>query len=115
MGEPPIADKEVVCWDPELPGFGVRVYRSGGKVYVVQVRSGGKSKRYTIGRHGVITVEEARRKAVMTVAAIKGGQEPELSPSGLGERMYGIAPSHADGMPAQRDPHASVGGCRSRT
>ena len=78
----PVADKEVVFWDSELQGFGVRVYRSGGKVYVVQGRSGGKSKRYTIGRHGVITAEDARRKAVMTVAAIKGGLEPELSPSG---------------------------------
>ena len=97
----PIADKEAVFWDSELQGFGVRVYRSGGKVYVVQVRSGGKSKRYTIGRHGVITAEEARRKAAMTVAAIKGGQEPELSSSGwvVGPPRKKSGLSAIDGMP----------------
>ena len=97
----PVADKEVVFWDSELRGFGVRVYRSGGKVYVVQGRSGGKSKRYTIGRHGVITAEEARRKAAMTIAAIKGGQEPELSSSGwiVGPPRKKSGLSAIDGMP----------------
>lgn len=97
----PVADNEVVFWDSELQGFGVRVYRSGGKVYVVQGRSGGKSKRYTIGRHGVITAEEARRKAAMTLAAIKGGQEPELSSSGwvVGPPRKKSGLPAIDGMP----------------
>ena len=44
-------DKDAVFRDRELPGFGVRP--SGAKVYVVQCRAEGKSRR--IGRHGVIS------------------------------------------------------------
>ena len=32
--------KDAVFWDHALPGFGVRVYPSGAKVYVVQTRAG---------------------------------------------------------------------------
>ena len=30
--------KDTVFWDRELTGFGVRVYPSGAKYYIVQVR-----------------------------------------------------------------------------
>ena len=30
-----VDEKDAVFWDRELPGFGVRVYPSGSKVYVV--------------------------------------------------------------------------------
>ena len=53
-------DKDTVYWDRELSGFGVRVYASGRKVYVVQTRAQGRSRRVTVGRHGVITAEQAR-------------------------------------------------------
>ena len=55
IGKLPVGDKEVVYWDRDLPGFGVRVYPNGTKVYVVQTRVGGKSKRITVDRHGVIS------------------------------------------------------------
>ncbi len=37
------ADKDTVFWDSELLGFGVRVYPTGRKVYVVQTRAGGRN------------------------------------------------------------------------
>ncbi len=77
----PAGDREAVFWDRELSGFGVRVYPSGSKVYLVQTRSGGKSKRVTIGRHGLLTAEQARRKAAMLISGIKAGQEPVLTAS----------------------------------
>ena len=75
------ADRDTVFWDSELLGFGVRVYPTGRKVYVVQTRAGGKDgKRVTVGRHGVITAEEARRRAALMVARIKAGEEPVPEP-----------------------------------
>ena len=73
----PIGDKDAVYWDRKLQGFGVRVYPSGSKVYVVQTRAGGKSKRVAIGRHGVITSEQARAKATQIIARIKAGEDPD--------------------------------------
>ena len=75
------ADKDTVFWDSELLGFGVRVYPTGRKVYVVQTRAGGKDgKRVTVGRHGVISAEEARRRAALIVSRIKAGEEPIPEP-----------------------------------
>lgn len=69
-------EKDSVFWDRALPGFGVRVYPSGSKVYVVQARFGGKSRRVTVGRHGVLTADRARRRAAALIARIKAGEDP---------------------------------------
>ena len=70
-----------VFWDSELLGFGVRVYPTGRKVYVVQTRADSKDgKRVTVGRHGVISQEEARRRTALIVARIKAGEEPIPGP-----------------------------------
>ena len=74
-------ESDTVFWDSELSGFGVRVYPSGSKYYVVQTRAGGRAaKRVTVGRHGVITAEEARRRAALIIARIKAGEEPVAEP-----------------------------------
>ena len=74
-------EKDTVFWDSELPGFGVRVHPSGRKVYIAQTRAGGKAaKRVKVGRHGVITAEEARRRAALIVARIKAGEDPVPEP-----------------------------------
>ena len=72
----PASDREIVFWDRELPGFGVRVHPSGSKVYMVHKRSGGKSRRVTIGRHGVWSLDAARREAGGIIASLKNGETP---------------------------------------
>ena len=73
-------EKDTVFWDSELIGFGVRAYPSGSKHYVVQTRARGTAKRLTVGRHGIITAEEARRRAALMIARIKAGEEPVPEP-----------------------------------
>ena len=68
--------KDTVVWDRALTGFGVRVYPSGAKVYVVQARGPEGSKRITVGRHGVIGASEARRRATLVLARIRAGENP---------------------------------------
>lgn len=55
--------KDYVIWDDELPGFGLRVFTSGKRSYVLRYRSAGRSRRFTIGLHGVWTPERARQEA----------------------------------------------------
>ena len=71
----PVSDRETVFWDRDMAGFGVRVYPSGAKVYLVQVRVGGKTKRVTIGRHGLVSAEDARLAAAELISRIKGGKD----------------------------------------
>ena len=37
-----VDDKDTVFWDRDLPGFGIRVYPSGAKVYMVQASAFGR-------------------------------------------------------------------------
>ena len=74
--------KDTVIWDRDLKGFGVRMLASGRKVFVVQSRGPGGSRRASLGRHGKITVEQARAGAVAAIGQIKRGEPPLSEPSG---------------------------------
>ena len=81
-----VDDKDAVLWDRDLPGFGIRVYPSGAKVYVVQTRVFGRSKRITVGRHGKLSADQARKEAARIIARIKAGEpatlaEPSAAPT----------------------------------
>ena len=76
----PVGGKDAIFWDRELPGFGVRVYPSGSKVYVVQSRAGGPPKRITLGIHGELTAERARKRAAQVIDRIKRGEDPTALP-----------------------------------
>ena len=53
----------------------MRVYANGRKVYVVQSRGPRGPKRVTLGRHGELSCEEARKRAAPVIDAIKRGEE----------------------------------------
>ena len=71
-------DKDYVIWDDELPGFGLRFFTSGKRSYVLQYRSGVRSRRYTIGLYGVWTPETARREAKVKFWRIAQGDDPDV-------------------------------------
>jgi integrase len=71
-----IRDKDYVVWDDELPGFGLRVFASGKRSYVIQYRAAGRSRRYAIGLHGVWTPETARKEAMAQLGAVARGENP---------------------------------------
>ena len=71
------SDRDVVQWDTELRGFGVRVKPSGVRSYMIQYRNRyGRSRRYTIGMHGRLTAEEARQEARQLLAEVARGGDP---------------------------------------
>tara|TARA_R110000824_G_scaffold24090_5_gene85403 strand:- start:23988 stop:25310 length:1323 start_codon:yes stop_codon:yes gene_type:complete len=65
-----------VVWDDEFPGFGLRIYPSGKRSYIVQYRSRGRSRRYTIGLQGLWTPETARREAKALLGRAAHGGDP---------------------------------------
>ena len=73
-----VEDRDAVFWDRDLPGFGIRVYPSGLKKYFVQSRGPGGSTRATLGRHGKLTADGARRRAAEAIDRIKRGAEIPL-------------------------------------
>ena len=84
-------DKDAIFWDRELAGFGVRVYPSGRKVYVVQSRAQGAPRRVTLGTHGELTATQARLRAAQVIDRIKRGEEPNPPPAQAGSTVADLA------------------------
>ena len=63
-------------WDGDLPGFGLRVFPSGRKRYIVQYRAGRRSRRISLGPSTVLTCEQARSQAIAILAATRNGDDP---------------------------------------
>lgn len=76
------AEKDLLVWDKDLSGFGLKVTPSGRKIYILQYRPliGGRvsvTKRYTIGRHGSPwTAETARLEAKRLLKLVDEGRDP---------------------------------------
>ena len=62
-------------WDAELTGFGVRRQRRNCS-FVLKYSFRGRQRFYTIGRHGVITVDEARTEARRLLGLAASGVDP---------------------------------------
>ncbi len=68
--------RDSYTWDAQLPGFGVKVTPKGARIYILKYRASGKQRWMTLGRHGEITAEQARTKAVRLRGAIAEGIDP---------------------------------------
>ena len=68
--------KDTFLFDKSLPGFGLRIHPSGRKVYIVQARIEGRSRRIVIARHGEMELAEARRRARDVLVRIRAGDNP---------------------------------------
>jgi integrase len=62
-------------WDSKLPGFGAR-RQLNAISYVLKFRLHGMQRFVTLGRHGVITPDEARRKARRMLGQAADGNDP---------------------------------------
>ncbi|WP_376711097.1 tyrosine-type recombinase/integrase [Pseudochrobactrum lubricantis] len=66
-----LREKQYTIWDSDLKGFGVFIHPTGTKTYFVDYRAAeGNRRRMTIGRHGSITTEQARKLAIETMGGI---------------------------------------------
>ena len=72
---------EVVLWDQELRGFGIRARVGGAKTYILHYRAGtGRGaplRKFTIGKHGSPwTSDLARTEAKRLLGLIASGEDP---------------------------------------
>jgi len=69
--------KDYVIWDDDLAGFGLRVFTTGKRSYVLQYRALGRSRRYTIGPRPVFGPLRPRaRNALIQLARVAKGENP---------------------------------------
>jgi integrase len=65
-----------IHFDKSFPGFGVRLYPSGRKSYVLQYGEARRRKLLTLGTVGVLTLSQARTQARRHLVEIGDGADP---------------------------------------
>ncbi len=66
-----------VRWDDEIPGFGIRVYPSGKKAFVLSYRTKGRKRLMVLGRYGAdLTLDQARERAQKHLVNVRDGTDP---------------------------------------
>ena len=80
---------EYTLWDSALNHFGLRVYPSGVRSFIVQIRVQGRMRKIALGRFPATGIAEARKQAAALLARIWSG-EP-------------IAPARKSRVPLFRD------------
>lgn len=91
----PADRRQVIYWDTELRGFGVRVGQAT-KTYIVQRDlPGGRTRRVTIGRHGPWTAEQARKHARELVVKMDKGEDPNAAKRAAAARGVTLATAMA--------------------
>ena len=74
--------KDQFIWDTEIKGFGLKVTPAGSKIYIAQYRVGGRgspTRRFTLGKHGVLTPDQARKEAKSVLGDVSKGNDPQTS------------------------------------
>ena len=65
-----------MVWDSDVRGFGVKVTPKGTKSYFVYYRTAsGQQRRPSIGKHGQLTVDQARKIAQQWLAEVALGKD----------------------------------------
>jgi integrase len=85
---------EVMLWDDKIAGFGLKVTPAGAKTYLFQYRLGGRAgrtRRFTIGRHGSLTPDRARREAERLAIIVAQGTDPQQEKQDKGRRAIDLA------------------------
>ena len=79
----PVSSGDVILWDDRIAGFGLKITPAGLKVYIYRYRVAkpGQAaqtapRKYTIGRHGDLTPDQARKRAQELAAMVAQSVDP---------------------------------------
>jgi integrase len=65
-----------ILWDGETKGFGLRIYPTGNKSFVLDYRDNNRKNLMVIGSYSVLKVEEARKEAKEFLVGLNKGVNP---------------------------------------
>ena len=72
-------EKDYIVWCDELKGFGLRVFASGQKSFLIQYRDeSDRTRRFTLGRYGHLTPTQARTEAMKQLGSVRMGNNPSV-------------------------------------
>ena len=74
----PQGENRIEVWDGKLPGFGVRVSKTGTKTFILLYRHRGRPRRLSLGRWPIVPLGTARKKARAALQTLDLGSDPAL-------------------------------------
>src|SRR5262249_45099688 len=74
--EIPRGKSEVIFFDDDLPGFGLRIRAGGARTWIYQFKIGSRHRRLTIGAVSAVTPARARTTAGEIHAQVRLGRDP---------------------------------------
>ena len=77
----PVGKTDLIQFDDELPGFGIRLRAGGKRVWIIQYRVDGRQRRVTIGDARKVDLKAARAEAEKRFAQITLGRDPQAEKS----------------------------------
>lgn len=102
------AEGQALYWDTDAKGFGVRISASGKRSYIVQGRVNGKSRRFTLAPHGVLTCDQARQRALATLLGMRDGSDPLVQKKAVAAHSVTLRDVMADYIAHKRTKHGPL-------
>jgi integrase len=75
----PPGKKEMIVFDEEMRGFGLRLREGGKKTWIAQYRFGKQQRRVTIGTTATLSLDSARAEAAKILSAVTLGTDPQVA------------------------------------
>lgn len=98
-----------IRWDTDIPGFGIRLYPSEKKAFVLSYRQNGTKRLFTIGQYGKITLEQARVLAQKKLGEVADGQDPLLKRQATKKKHeWSVSRAFDEFMKKQAKPNIKV-------
>jgi integrase len=92
-------EHDYVEWDDQLKGFGLRVWPSGKKTFILMYRSKkGQARKMTLGQYGKLTPDQARDAAKQALGDVAAGGDPAMDRSEArhGDTMADLAKDYIE-------------------
>ena len=73
-------DRDIIWWDEDLKGFGLKITPANRRTFLVQYRPAGdrrNPRKYTIGEYGSVSPHLARVEAQRVLAERAAGRDPQ--------------------------------------